>query len=138
MNKRRRAITPLSGGSRICLEAADNESVKSVFGSRFNNNLDSVIMLFEKSSSMTKEEVEKKIRAMAACVTTGQIYNADDSRFFGGFTDQSSMIENILMREGEVVELPFVTGVYHREAIELATSKLCEQPCVKEVFSRNN
>ena len=103
------------------------EMVKAAFGSRFNKELDVVVFLFdEPAAPMSKAKIDKRIRNGAFSHTTGAVYNPDDGNFFGVLMDRDEMIEESLLQRGSVVELPFVTGIYHREAVELAVCRLCE------------
>lgn len=103
------------------------EMVKAAFGPRFNRELDAVVFLFdEPAAPMSKARIDKRIRDGASSLTTGAVYNPDDGRFFGGLMDRDGMLEESLLQRGSVLELPFVTGIYHREVVELAVSRLCE------------
>ena len=113
------------------------EMVKAAFGPRFNSDLDAVVFLFdEPAAPMNKARIDKRIRDGASSLTTGAVYNPDDGRFFGGLMDRDGMIEESLLQRGSVVELPFVTGVYYREAVELAVSRLCENRALAEFLEK--
>lgn len=113
------------------------EMVKAAFGPRFNRELDAVVFLFdEPAAPMSKARIDKRIRDGATSLTTGAVYNPDDGRFFGGLMDRDAMIEESLLQRGSVVELPFVTGIYYREAVELAVSRLCENRSLRELLEK--
>ena len=107
------------------------EMVKAAFGPRFNRELDAVVFLFDDPAApMNKARIDRRIRDGAPSLTTGALYNPDDGRFFWRVDGQ----ERDNRGELPVVELPFVTGVYHREAVELAVSRLCENRSLREVL----
>ena len=113
------------------------EMVKVAFGPRFNRELDAVVFLFdEPAAPMNKARIDKKIRDGAFSLTTGMLYNPDDGRFFGGLMDRDGILEESFLQAGSVVELPFVTGVYYREALELAVSWLCKDQSLREVLEK--
>lgn len=124
-----REIKKERGGfeTQIMREAANGEYVKKSFGKHFNNKLDAVVLLVDEASShLDRHGMDKLIRKHSYSVKTGQVYNPDDGRFFGGLLDRDAMVEKVLSEGGEAVDLPFVTGMYYREVVELAVSKLCK------------
>ena len=111
------------------------EMVKAAFGSRFNREIDAAVFLFDKSAApMSRSRIDKMIRKRASSLATGPVYNPDDGRFFGGLMDRDGTIEESLLQGGSMVELPFVTGVYYREAVELAVSRLCDNLFLKRLL----
>lgn len=113
--------------TQIIQEASNRESVKKSFGKHFNNKLDAVVLLVDEPlSHLDRHGIDKLIRKHSYSVKTGQVYNPDDGRFFGGLLDRDAMVEKVLSEGGEAVDLPFVTGLYHRDVVELAVSKLCK------------
>lgn len=112
---------------QIMLEASNGEYVKKTFGKQFNNKLDAVVLLVDEAlAHLDRHGIDELIRKKSHSVRTGQIYNPDDGRFFGGLLDRDAMVEKILGEGGDPIDLPFVTGLYYREVVEFAVSKLCK------------
>nr|BDT62697.1 MAG: wsv514-like protein [Metapenaeus ensis nimavirus]GBG35455.1 wsv514-like protein [Metapenaeus ensis nimavirus] len=107
------------------------EMIRTSFPKIYNIDSDCIIYLFEYSgvlgensvASMCVDEIRNVIIRLSESKTTGKIWNCGDVRFFGRLIGKEEKDAKIAMCHTEE-RLPFVTGVYHRVAVEIAAASL--------------
>ena len=106
------------------------EVVKTSLHKNYNSASDSLVFLFEPSRivtsampSMKVETLKDAISTLSDSKATGKVWNYMDTRFFGQLADKETVQEEEAMTFIER-QLPFVTGVYHAAAVEVAAACL--------------
>lgn len=104
------------------------ETVKVTFPKNFNFDTDCLVYLFEPSihnniASMTVETLKGAIYLLSESKVTGKVWNHTDRRFFGSLMDRDTTAEEEARCCAER-QLPFVTGMYHTAAVEIAAASL--------------
>lgn len=105
-------------------------TVKTCFPNIYNWDSDCLVYLFEPcripnltTTSMTVEDLRRAIASLSESKSTGKIWNYSDERFFGKLMDKRSTCENEARCCVEQ-KLPFMTGLYHVAAVEIAAACL--------------
>ena len=108
--------------------ARREKTVKITFPKNYNSDTDCLVYLFEPSkiiniASMSVENLKGVVSSLSESKTTGKVWNHTDKRFFGTLVDRETAAEEEAKCCVER-ELPFITGIYHAAAVEIAASCL--------------
>nr|BDT63486.1 MAG: wsv514-like protein [Sesarmops intermedium nimavirus]GBG35578.1 wsv514-like protein [Sesarmops intermedium nimavirus] len=108
--------------------ARREETIKITFPKNYNSDTDCLVYLFEPSkvmniASMNVESLKKIVSSLSESEVTGKVWNHTDRRFFGPLMDRETTAEEEARCCAER-ELPFVTGMYHTAAVEIAAACL--------------
>ena len=108
----------------------EKEIVKTSLPKNYNFATGCLVYLFEPSRivasttpSMTVETLKNAISFLSDSKVTGKVWNYTDTRFFGELLNTETTQEEEAVY-GTERQLPFVTGVYHTAAVEIAAACL--------------